>query len=230
MNFAPPPPQEKAEAESALSPKQAAVLSYLREHAEGCSIAELSAALGVHDNTLRSHLHRLVQLDLVQVIAPSRGQRGRPQSRYLARTPHSGAIATEYVSLIRTLVAAGQFSAREAYLVGTTWAASLLPALTDQPVTIESVLRSLGFDPVCSTSSSTTQTLELHACPLSDSDRQVPSPVCQIHAGFLDHCASWQTRQSGHQVRAHLEPCTAPGVCTVQVALTGQAGARSPHR
>ena len=51
------------------------------------TVDQLATATGLHPNTTREHLHRLVEVGLVRAEPVLRGRRGRPALRYLPTVP-----------------------------------------------------------------------------------------------------------------------------------------------
>jgi predicted ArsR family transcriptional regulator len=62
----------------------------------GLTIDELAEATGLHPNTAREHLHRLIAIGLVRADPQLRGSRGRPTLRYRVESASRGADATQH--------------------------------------------------------------------------------------------------------------------------------------
>jgi len=65
------------------SASRVALLDVLEQH-DGCTISELATAVGIHPNTAREHLARLVAAGLVTRAPEERRTRGRPRIIYRA--------------------------------------------------------------------------------------------------------------------------------------------------
>ncbi len=125
-----PAPVPSPSAPAGISPQRAAVFDRLRDRRAPATVAELAAAAGQHENTVREHLDALVDLGLVtRGRAPARG-RGRPAWRYAAAPdqPLPPAVR-EYVGLAGALAAqlarASGDPRGEALAAGEEWGRSL---------------------------------------------------------------------------------------------------------
>ncbi len=116
-----------------MSVARAHVLACLSEFTEPVTIATVSAASGLHGNTVRDHLDGLVEDGLVgRSTAPARG-RGRPALQYVARPAEvSRPQLREYAALAMAL--AGHLhrskadSRAEATMAGMHWGEELAAA------------------------------------------------------------------------------------------------------
>lgn len=83
--------------------RRAAVLRQLESARQGMGIRALAAATGLHENTVRFHLERLVAEGLVERrTGTSRGP-GRPPLTFVPRRDHAGAGRDNYELLARVL-------------------------------------------------------------------------------------------------------------------------------
>src|SRR5512138_2907382 len=82
---------------------RADLLTLLRDSGQPVGVRDLARALGLHTNTVREHLDRLVEGGLVRSEASPPAGRGRPALRYRA-TAASGGADDGYRALASALV------------------------------------------------------------------------------------------------------------------------------
>lgn len=157
-------------------------------------------AVGLHRNTARVHLRKLVAAGLVSRLFERRTAPGRPRALYqiVRSTAHDEGRSpsnADYRDLARLLVdqLADDAGAKEkALAAGRRWASALemksLPrrALTprDAIETVTTILDDLGFDPDLSPEASP-DCIHLHRCPYADVARENRSVVCSVHLGLI---------------------------------------------
>lgn len=190
--------------------------------------AALVARTGLHENTVREHLQRLVDARFVVREAEHRTTRGRPRTVYRAVTredvridPRAARHLAESVArarLTRILldgygapVADVATSAQEA---GRAMAGELpgLPSgADDQVLALEAHLDRMGFDPVLDEAGTT---FDLWRCPFLDLARERPEVVCSVHLGL----AQGVLEHVGGPVRAErLVPFVGPRHCALHL-------------
>lgn len=185
----------------------------------GVTTAELVSATGLHENTVRGHLERLLADGRIRrEQAPAAG-RGRPAQLWSAvadevRYPYAGLAETLAVALSRTGDAPR--IAREA-AVG--WGERIAaergagappsePTPADTRALLAAVMREQGFAPDIEGDGIT-----LRSCPLRAVASAHPETVCSAHAGLLDGVV----RASGSSDRVELEPFTTPETCALRL-------------
>ncbi|MHB0928321.1 MAG: helix-turn-helix transcriptional regulator [Candidatus Nanopelagicales bacterium] len=203
-----------------------AVLQALR--AQSLSVPQLATALGLHENTVRFHLARLIEGGLVAVIAgavdaAARAGRGRPPLRYRATEQARDEGARSYrllAALLLRRLGKGRAAKRQAYEAGVEWGSAIdVPGRRRahaQVQTLVEVLAAIGFEP--DSEHADAGEIALHHCPfleLVESDARL---VCTIHHGLLTGVA--QRAGGGVQVIA-LEPFVQPDLCRVSYRLAG---------
>lgn len=189
-------------------------------------IAELAAATGLHENTVREHLDRL-QADghARRELEPPAG-RGRPAMRWHAvdpeaANPYAGLAAT----LADTLDAVAADPPGAARIAGAAWGARLVEDRAEPPdprALVVDIMREQGFAP----SEGDTGRVEvddprdadlitLRRCPLLAAAARHPQVVCAAHEGMIRGILG--TR--GAHARVDLEPFASDGTCRLRVRV-----------
>src|SRR3989440_838378 len=151
---------------------------------------ELAERLGLHANTVRLHLERLREANLVSVEPVHRGNVGRPQHVYslapgapgLGFDPPSHTLLSVLLATLAERVGA---DATEAAAAGRSWGVetgkrtrskSCVKALAGE-------LERLGFDPVTSTRGNE---IAFSRCPFRELAEAFPELVCNLHRGICE--------------------------------------------
>lgn len=214
-------------ADQHLSRKQQQVLEGLQNFPDGACAADVAEKLGMHVNTVRSHLEELVAQGAVRSMpAPIQG-RGRPAIIYHTRVPSQEDLNREYVGLVHLLIKAAvknrnlsEDTVREAQEMGREWARSTgaqrggVTSPDEVVGLLFGKLRDFGFDPNV-IEGEDGYTFDLHACPFS-SQGVSPSPlVCAIHDGYLrELCAP----EPDNALQLKVIPASGPGTCSVRIS------------
>jgi predicted ArsR family transcriptional regulator len=205
-----------------LSRAQARVLTRLQGEAEPTSLAALSAATGLHANTLREHLDALERSGLVRrAQEPPRGP-GRPRTLYEAvadgapgRDEYAGLAAVLAATIHRT----STDPQHDAAVAGEQWGHELAAA-GDRPArqggasarrAVVSMLDEIGFAPEADRSSSV---VRLTRCPLLDTARRYPDIVCAVHLGIVRGALE---EYGENPAPAELFPFSDPGACRLHL-------------
>lgn len=174
------------------------ILQLLQERQRPVPVDEVAAAVGLHVNTTREHLDRLVASGFVERAVEHRTTRGRP--RMLYRSIDSAAVAAidskaraHLVSLL--LEGYGQpmeSPAASAETAGVAWAAELgCPGSTptgdtdrdyaEQVSALHRHLEELGFEPEPVNDGTE---IALHHCPFADIASERRGVICGAHLGL----------------------------------------------
>ncbi|MEO5633096.1 helix-turn-helix domain-containing protein [Gaiella sp.] len=170
-------------------PTRERILDLLRAADGPLSVAELAPSLGLHANTVRSHLQVLEEADFVVSAADHTGWRGRPPIRFSAVPPEpeqEHALLAASLASALELLPDGVAIAQEA---GRSWGRVMVERLepgrdSDDEICIERVatlLRRRGFAP-----EATENGLVMNRCPFRDLAERYPRVVCSFHAGLID--------------------------------------------
>lgn len=198
------------------------VLRLVEESEEPLTIAALADRLGMHPNTVRFHLERLVAAGKIEMTKDARGQRGRP-AQLFGSAAASHADGRRYRMLAEILVdALGDrpdpvAAATEA---GRRWGRrEAEQAEIDDPVTgLVGILDRIGFGP----RRSEQERVEVCHCPFLELAQQRPDIVCSVHLGIMQGALkAWDTDVTVSRLVRHERPET----CVAHLA----AGAAGEH-
>lgn len=156
------------------------------------AITTLSERSGYHPNTLREHLHALIDAGLVRCTSGAVNGRGRPPLLYETVSPEGARPQLRaYASLASALALHLQRTSSDpikaAAEAGEEWGKTLaltgeIPTLDDQETTelVVSLLTHLGFAP-----SGPGPLIRLGVCPFLAAATNSPQVVCGVHQGLL---------------------------------------------
>ncbi|HUR75938.1 MAG TPA: hypothetical protein VMZ00_16770 [Sporichthya sp.] len=192
----------------------------MRDLDRAASVEEVSGALGLHPNTARFHLRRLVEDGRIERSLESRPGRGRPRQVYRALAERD---ARNYLMLARMLAQATAQSGDRALAerTGEAWGLQLLAEAGARPSKrsatvaghLTTVLDSIGFDPQIERDRDGLR-VDLRHCPFLEVAREEPGLVCGMHQALIQGVLNGL--DSGMQVE-HLQPFVAPNLCTAVV-------------
>lgn len=176
------------------SESRVAILRLLEDRGEPLPVEEVAEAVGLHVNTVREHLDRLVVAGFADRAPEIRHTRGRPRMLYRSTATEATTELDQRVrdQLMRVLLSGyprPEEARARAEQAGEVWAshypcetagrdegtrASQLAALHDH-------FRALGFEPAPDTDG---LTLRLQHCPFADLRGQDGDLVCRVHLGL----------------------------------------------
>jgi predicted ArsR family transcriptional regulator len=190
------PGRDREDRHRALSSRtRTRLLELLRASGEGRDARTLAGELGLHVNTVRSHLAILERADLVASEPEERQVRGRPRILYRAVADDDAGTGDEYrflaTVLASSLATETAEPARVAQQVGERWGQHLVerpqPGRRRGPADAVDralvVLDELGFAPRLDAEDGAR--IELHRCPFRELATEHPDVVCGIHLGIL---------------------------------------------
>jgi predicted ArsR family transcriptional regulator len=214
-----------------------AVLEVLRASSTPLDAQVIAERVGLHANTVRSHLDQLVDAGLVESSVQIRVTPGRPRLLFAASALAGAGPEDSYQLLAEILAsglaegapAPGEVAARAGrawgHRIGQDAGAATDPVGVDRSVDrIVAMLDAVGFAPRLSDGPATghvtrdrgaTTVIELHRCPFEEVAREHTEVVCAVHLGLMQGALE-QMPSPGIAVR--LEPFARPGVCRVHLA------------
>jgi predicted ArsR family transcriptional regulator len=216
--------QQGATLHRALSdPSRARILEVLQEAAAPFDARELGTRVGLHVNTVRSHLRVLAEAGLVSARREERTRPGRPRVLYEATTaePLDAPALASYRLLAQILASSLAGTERDpsarAEEAGRAWGAHLVgrPApftSISKEETIDEVVRlheQFGFRPELRRAKSG-QEIVLKRCPFQEVATTYQAVICPVHLGLMRGALA----ELGTGVEAdRLEPFAEPSAC-----------------
>ncbi len=214
------------------SPSRVEILHILQEQGE-LPLDDICRAVGLHHNTTREHLDRLVEAGFVERKPDHRGTRGRPRMLYrAAEAPGHRSLDTHFREHFMRVLVAGYGTALDspsgaAQQAGATWAAEALgergPRVEEdddddglrQLAALELHLEELGLHPEVAVAE---LEVHLHRCPFVDLARERTEVVCSVHLGVARGILS---HEGGPIVAERLDPMVGPSHCILHLARRG---------
>lgn len=194
----------------------------LLDEADGpTAIATLSEQSGYHPNTLREHLHALIEAGLVRSTSGAVNGRGRPPLLYETISPEGArpqlrAYASLASALALHLERTSDDPIAAATEAGYEWGTTLastgeIPAQDDEDTfeMVVNLLTHLGFSP-----SGVRSPIRLGVCPFLAAATNSPKVVCSVHRGLL---RGYTTARGGDGEGIELRPFSSSHGCEVTV-------------
>lgn len=210
-------------------PSRVRVLETLRAAAEPLDASQLAGRVGLHPNTVRSHLRLLAEAKLVTARTEERTRPGRPRLVYETAEPNATEAAAGYRLLAEILAsylaAAGEESTTRAEQAGRVWAQYLVdrqpPFATSSAEedisTVVQLLEEFGFEPRLEPAEHG-HTLLMQHCPFGEAAETYRMIVCSVHLGLMQGALA----ELGAHVEAdELQPFVKPGVCAAHLEEIG---------
>ncbi|MFO7251666.1 MAG: helix-turn-helix domain-containing protein [Actinomycetes bacterium] len=211
-----------------------AVLETLRRARRPLSIPEIAAEVGLHPNTVRSHLALLVEYGYATGRTEDRDRPGRPRLLYAATSrPDDNDDRRNYRLLAEVLVGylagnegAGEASAASAAIAaGRAYGGRIAGAARDRRALdpaeatrrVLDLLRDAGFDPRLTPDG---RQIELRRCPFRELARSNADVVCGVHLGLMQGALA---ELGASLTTSSLRPFARPGVCVATLRPTEEA-------
>jgi len=221
------------------STSRMAVLELLRSRAQPLGVGEVAQYVGLHQNTVRSHLDLLADSGYaIRRTEPPRG-RGRPRVVYEATAAPDGERNYQLLAemLAQHLLATSESPGEDAVNAGRTWAGlterlqrgsegtAASPPVSEE-VAIGTVVRMLGDIGFAPELSSDGTFINLHRCPFRELAESNPEVVCGAHLGMIQGALA----ALGAPVSAtRLLSFVQPDLCIATLTRTATANARNDH-
>lgn len=179
------------------------------------TIGELCEATGLHANTVREHLQRLIEGGYVLQSTEHRTTRGRPRTLYSAATGAANASSP----IARDKVSA---AARRGDLLRRVTSGSASVLGRDATYQLDALIEHLeesGFEPVVDDEQ---LTVDLSPCPHAAGRTEDRPMLCTVHLGLMQGVLT----EAGGPLAAEAVRTTAlPADCTVQLRLAEMTAA-----
>jgi predicted ArsR family transcriptional regulator len=204
-------------------PSRVQILKVVQEAAAPLDARELGTRVGLHVNTVRSHLRVLAEAGLVSARREVRTRPGRPRVLYEATAePLDAPAPASYRLLAQILASSLAGSERDpsarAEEAGRAWGAHLVdrpPPFTSisKEKTIVRLHEEHGFSPELRRAPSG-QEIVLKRCPFHEAATTYPTVVCPLHLGLVRGALA----ELGTGVEADwLKPFAEPGACVAHM-------------
>lgn len=227
-----------------------AVLEVLRTAAAPLDVQAIAEQVGLHTNTVRSHLDQLVEAGLVVSAVQSRSTPGRPRLVFRATAASSAGPEDSYKVLAEILAsgirdgepAPGAVAAE----AGRRWGQHVEEVVGERTERVDAahaidrivtLFDEIGFAPTIGATpetgtgtapgtgaSAAATVIELHRCPFYDVAREHTDVVCAVHLGLIQGALD-QMQAPPSAIR--LEPFVRPDLCLVHISSATVA--RAPH-
>ena len=198
-------------------PGYSAISSYSRvqilqrlQESPGRGIAELTEATGLHANTVREHLQRLIEAGYVVPETEHRTVRGRPRVLYSAATGTDAASSPVAQRKAREAARRGDLMRR--VMPWTDTDAELPADALHQLDALRDDLEGAGFDPIVDESR---LTLDLTPCAHAQAQAEHRGVLCSVHLGLMQGVLA----EAGGPLEIDgMHPSCDPAQCVVQLA------------
>jgi predicted ArsR family transcriptional regulator len=215
--------QQGATLHRALSdPSRVQILEVVQEAEAPLGARELATRVGLHVNTVRSHLRVLAEAGLVSARREERTRPGRPRVLYEATAEALDAPALASYRLLAQILASSLAGSErdpsaQAEEAGRVWGAHLVRrpppfTSTSREETIDEVVRlheQYGFKPELRRAKSGRE-IVLRRCPFQEVATTYQAVICPVHLGLMRGALA----ELGTGVEAdRLQPFAEPGAC-----------------
>lgn len=220
------------------SASRRAVLDLLRSRAQPLGVGEVAEHVGLHLNTVRSHLDLLVESGYALRHSEAPSGPGRPRVVYEATAAPEGEGSYRLLAemLVQYLAANSEHPGDAAAEAGRSWAvaarrgqngrrgrqpAVATPVAQDAAVNdLVRMLGDIGFAPEVSADGTS---IYLHRCPFREMARSQPDVVCGAHLGMIRGALA---ELDAPVAATRLLPFVEPGLCvTTLTRLPGRPAA-----
>ena len=203
------------------------ILELLQQAEDPLDARDLATRVGLHVNTVRSHLRVLTEAGLASARREERTRPGRPRVLYEATTAEAlDAPALASYRLLAQILASSLAGSEpdpsaRAEEAGRAWGAHLVdrpPPFTSisKEKTIDQVVRlheEHGFSPELRRAPSG-QEIVLKHCPFHEAATTYPTVICSLHLGLVRGALA----ELGTVVEADwLKPFAEPGACVAHI-------------
>ncbi|MFK4807982.1 ArsR family transcriptional regulator [Microbacterium sp. ZW CA_36] len=193
---------------SAISSYSRVEIMHLLQERPHRTVSELVAATGLHANTVREHVQRLMHAGYVIAETERRTTRGRPRVLYSAATGDGEASSPVAIRRAEAAARRGDLLRR---MYGSDTDAELGADALHQLDALVEDLGDAGFDPLVDERA---LTVDLTPCPHAPAAEH-RGTLCHVHVGIMDGVLA----QAGGPLRVEgIAPSCDPTQCVVQLA------------
>ena len=204
-------------------PSRVGILAALEQAPEPPDASQLARAVGLHVNTVRSHLRQLEEAGLVRPRRDAQGKPGRPHMVFeatgVALDPPKALEAYRMLAsvLARSMASDGVAAVKLAETAGSAVARELAPEQPGDGDSLGHVMRflaRLGFDPETRAHEDGPTEIVMRACPFEDLSPESLEVACSVHRGLIRGALAPETSATSTVVELHPEP----GSCVARLA------------
>ncbi len=197
---------------SAISSYSRVELMHVLQQQSPRTIADLTAASGLHANTVREHLQRLIDDGYVVAETERRTTRGRPRVLYSAA---DGASASSPVQRRRVRAAAERGDLMRRVMPASTPESLDTEALHQLDAIVDDLVDA-GFDPIVDEAD---LSIELTPCHQAQAQAEHLEVLCQVHLSIMQGVLA---EAGGPLQVAGIRPSCDPTECVVLLRHTGR--------
>jgi predicted ArsR family transcriptional regulator len=204
------------------------VLELLRSAPGALGVKDLAARLGLHANTVRFHLNRLVTAGLVTREVEEHSGPGRPRLTFTAVAQQEMEGGQRSYQLLADMLAGfiadtSPDAAAQAVELGRTWGRYLAtrPAPSKRVTEEESVrellhvLDDIGFSPLLAEDDDQQSQVHLRHCPFLEVASAHGEVVCSLHLGVMQGVL---IEQRAPLEASDLQPFVEPSLCVAHLS------------
>lgn len=208
------------------------VLQAVQEAPAGLGVVELTQQVGLHANTVRFHLQRLIADGRVASHAEDRDQPGRPRLVFTALDAGTHAGRRTYrllAEILSSVVGARPDATEVATEAGRSWGRFLAEGpppfrrTTEEAAVTElmRILDDVGFEPEIEAAQAEPvdrgREIRLRHCPFLEVAREHREVVCSVHLGLMQGALA---EMRAPVVADSLHPFVEPSLCVARLAAT----------
>lgn len=210
------------------STSRTAVLELLRSRGEPVGVVEIAEHVGLHQNTVRSHLDLLVDAGYAIRRSEAPSGPGRPRVVYEATAAPDGERDYRLLAevLAQHIVATSERPGEAAINAGRSWArltelhqpggdGTSGESPISEDAAIAAVVRMLGDTGFAPEVSADGTSINLHRCPFRELAVINPDVVCGAHLGIIQGAL---TELGGTVSATRLIPFVTPGLCVTTLS------------
>ena len=215
------------------STSRMAVLALLRSCARPLGVSEVAQHVGLHQNTVRSHLDLLVDAGHAVRRGEAPKAPGRPRMLYEATAAPGGERDYRLLAevLAQHLLATSERPGEAAINAGRSWAglagqrqhmgaAAVAAPQISEEAAVAAVVRLLGDTGFAPELSADRTAINLHRCPFRELAESNPDVVCGVHLGMVQGALA----ELGAPVSAtRLIPMVQPDLCIATLSRSATA-------
>lgn len=225
-----PSPDRGESPDRRVGARRLEVLRLVRVARDGLGVRALAESTGMHENTIRFHLNRLVEDGLVERRKVAAGTPGRPPLRFVASSGGMDEEPGNYALIARVLSeglagatddiegTAVEFGRRWGRIRGARAAGDGhdRPTLEEAVEELGRVLEEAGFEPEIEPGAQET-VVRIHNCPFRQLARDDQTIPCGVHRGIMEGVL--EGVGTGEAV-TRLDPWVTPHLCVARVTIS----------